>query len=770
MNRVEIADNISAKPRSSSDLERFAGEQSGLFRFTDRLSRALAMPEIYEAALDAIIEMLHCDRASILIFDDENMMRFVAWRGLSQSYRMAVEGHSPWKADDRNASPISINDIEKSDQPESLKKTITGEGIRALSFIPLVVEGKLLGKFMTYFDRPHVFSTEETDLALIVARQLGFAIARMRAEDARKRADDALRRERELLRTILDRIPVMITIYEPGTKVLGINPEFQRVTGWSAEEATGISLMEHCYPDPLYREQISKFMQACDEQWMDIRMHTRDGRDIETTWANVKLSGGMQVGIGLDISVRKRAEAKLRHSEGEERARAVELQTIIDSVPAAIWIARDPECRVITGNSASFDLLRMPPGANLSLTAPEDERPTHFDVYSEGKKLEPHELPVQRAARGETVRNFDEEIRFKDGASRHVLGNATPLVNSEGEVYGAVAAFVDITHRKISDDARQFLAAIVASSEDAIISKDLNGVIVSWNDSAQRLFGYTAEEAIGKPVTILIPEDRYDEEPGILSRIRRGERVEHYETIRRRKDGTLLDISLTISPIRNDAGEVIGASKIARDITSRKQVEAQRDLLVAELSHRVKNTLATVISIARQSFASPDKMEAQRTFDSRIRALAQTHTRLAESNWSGVLLETILRDELAPYRHEDGSNVALTGARVEFNPKCALTLGLAIHELATNAAKYGALSEKNGIVHVDWTLSDRTLDMVWRETGGPPVETPKRSGFGRLLLERALASDLRGKVEMHFAREGLECRIAIPASECVDHP
>src|SRR5215218_5625179 len=128
--------------------------------------------------------------------------------------------------------------------------------------------------------------------------------------------------------------------------------------------------------------------------------------------------------------------------------------------------------------------------------------------------------------------------------------------------------------------ARARLAAIVESADDAIISKTLEGVITSWNRGAERIFGYTAEEIIGRPVTVLFPEDHFDEEPAILARIRAGERVEHYETVRKRKDGSLVEISLTVSPIRGADGRVIGASKVARDITDRKRAEEERELLL----------------------------------------------------------------------------------------------------------------------------------------------------------------------------------------------
>ena len=138
-------------------------------------------------------------------------------------------------------------------------------------------------------------------------------------------------------------------------------------------------------------------------------------------------------------------------------------------------------------------------------------------------------------------------------------------------------------------------------SDDAIISKDLDGVITSWNRGAQALFGYTAREAVGNSVRTLIPPDRLDEESEILARIRRGEHIEHYETVRRRKDGTLIDISLTVSPVKNAAGEIVGASKIARNISERKRAEEALHLIVDESKHRIRNTLATVQAIATQT-------------------------------------------------------------------------------------------------------------------------------------------------------------------------
>jgi PAS domain S-box-containing protein len=181
-------------------------------------------------------------------------------------------------------------------------------------------------------------------------------------------------------------------------------------------------------------------------------------------------------------------------------------------------------------------------------------------------------------------------------------------------------------YRFPDDRAAQHYAAIVESSEDAIISKDLDGVITSWNRGAQRLFGYVAEEVVGKPVMILIPSERENEEPMILERIRRGERIEHYETVRCRKDGSLVDISITVSPIRDSAGKVVGASKIARDITERRRAHEQQELLLQEMNHRIKNLFALAGSVVSLSGRTANSVEELTTSArERLSALARAH-------------------------------------------------------------------------------------------------------------------------------------------------
>jgi PAS domain S-box-containing protein len=209
----------------------------------------------------------------------------------------------------------------------------------------------------------------------------------------------------------------------------------------------------------------------------------------------------------------------------------------------------------------------------------------------------PHEqCPMAEVLSGKISEARDAEVLIErpDSSRVTVIVNIRPLKNARGEVIGAINCFYDISRRKQAEKAAAALAAIVESSDDAIVSKDLDGILTSWNKGAERLFGYTAEEAIGQSVTMLIPPERLDEEPGILEHIRNGESIEHYETIRRRKDGKDLDISLTVSPVRDSQGRVIGASKIARDISDRKRAEEALQCAHDELESLVQRRTASL--------------------------------------------------------------------------------------------------------------------------------------------------------------------------------
>jgi len=303
------------------------------------------------------------------------------------------------------------------------------------------------------------------------------------------------------------------------------------------------------------------------------------------------------------------------------------------------------------------------------------------------------------------------------------------------------------------------LASIVESSDDAIISKTLDGIITSWNHGAERIFGYFAEEVLGKPITILIPADRQDEEMTIIERIRRGERVDHYETVRQHKHGTLIDISLTVSPLRNKEGRIVGASKIARDITERKRNEAQIAILAREAEHRAKNILASVLAVVHLSNAdTPEGLK--RTIEGRIQALANVHTLFVRSRWNGADLRGIVMQELSPYCGEKDDRALIEGPGKLLAPDAAQAIAVTLHELATNAAKYGALSAAGGQVHVVWSETPKGgIALRWKETGGPAVQPAGRRGVGTRVMEGMVSGQLNGSIDFAWPAEGLVCDI-----------
>jgi PAS domain S-box-containing protein len=284
------------------------------------------------------------------------------------------------------------------------------------------------------------------------------------------------------------------------------------------------------------------------------------------------------------------------------------------------------------------------------------------------------------------VREQEVHIERPDGSRGIAFVDIEAIKDSAGNIVGAVNCFQDITERKRGEEVALRLAAIIESSDDAIVGTDLDGIVMTWNSGAERIFGYLAEEIIGKPITILIPSDRQKEEEAILERIRFGQRIEHYETVRQCKHGGLIDISLTVSPVRNAQGKVIGASKIARNITDLKRSQMQIINLAREAEHRTKNILATVLATVRLSHSDTSD-DLKQLIEGRITALAKVHTLFVKSRWLGAELHGLVTQELLAYIGERDARVRIDGPAVMLEPSTAQTTAISLHELATNSAK-----------------------------------------------------------------------------------
>jgi PAS domain S-box-containing protein len=363
---------------------------------------------------------------------------------------------------------------------------------------------------------------------------------------------------------------------------------------------------------------------------------------------------------------------------------------------------------------------------------------------------------------------FREELRYwvADGSERIVDFAIHPILDRGGAVMFLHPTGIDVTERnqfeaalRESQQRLRFLASIVESSDDAIVSKNLDGVITSWNRGAERIFGYTSEEAVGRPITIVIPQDRQDEERTILTRIRRGERIDHFETVRQRKHGSLIIVSLTVSPVRDGEGRIVGASKIARDITEQKRSQEQIAILAREAEHRSKNLLANVQATVKLS-QSETAEGLKEAIEGRIRALANVHSLFVETRWIGAELTSIATQELAPYSREgEATRVRIEGPQVLLKPDIAQAIAVILHELATNAAKYGALSTADGVVELKWSHeADERLSLCWIEAGGPVVRTPTKQGFGTRVIG-GMISQFKGNTKFDWRSDGLVCEI-----------
>ncbi|OHT19663.1 PAS domain S-box protein [Edaphosphingomonas haloaromaticamans] len=312
-------------------------------------------------------------------------------------------------------------------------------------------------------------------------------------------------------------------------------------------------------------------------------------------------------------------------------------------------------------------------------------------------------------------------------------------------------------------DATAWLGAIIDSSFDAILSKTLDGLITSWNGGAEKLFGYTRAEAIGQPITMLIPEDRLHEEIDIIARLRRGERIDRLETVRLAKGGIPVEIEVTISPVRDAQGRIIGASKIAHDISERRRQAEAQQMILREMHHRIKNLLTIVqglVSVSRRSASTVDAFADD--LGDRLAALGAVHrlilTEPGLETDESAALDAVLHAVLHPYL--EGGRITIEAPPVDIGRHALTSMGLLLHELATNAVKYGGLSNARGTLDIKAELDGDDLLLMWREHGGQkPSE--ERHGFGTDLMAAALKG-LGGTMERAWLADGLELALRLP--------
>jgi PAS domain S-box-containing protein len=480
-------------------------------------------------------------------------------------------------------------------------------------------------------------------------------------------------------------------------------------------------------------------------------------RFVNFVYQPVRDSHGRIFGIfaeGSDVTEAKLSEEGLRSSEARIRG-------ILEGMTEG-FLVLDTTFRILQINREGLRIDGRPEAEIVGRS--------HWEVW-------PHSLgtPVEdayRKAMSERVPVTIEHYYPFDGRGVWLELRIFPV---EGD--GVAAFFRDVTERRAAAEALSASEArLKAVLENVpigiIITEAPSGRVVTGNPHAERIFRHpilpTPDfDAYGR-WRLHHPDGRAAEprDYPVARALLSGETTEPEEYLYRRGDGTMAWMRLAAAPIRNDEGDVVASVVAIVDIDQEKKAEAHQQLLINELNHRVKNTLATVQSIAFQTLRNAGSMdEAQPALESRLFALSRAHDVLTQENWESANLRDIANEAMAPFRQERERRLHLEGPDVRVSPRMALAIAMALQELATNAVKYGALSNAAGSVHIGWTVTGPEaprLRLVWTEEGGPPVQTPRRRGFGTRLIERSLAQDLNGQARIDFPETGVVCTVDAP--------
>lgn len=617
--------DISERKRAEQALALALERQSSLYRFVGRLHRAKTPEEIRDAALDAIQAVLHCHRAAILLLDDAGVMRFVRWRALSEEYRQAVEGHSPWAADETNPQPVCIDNIDKADIADSLRAAVKAEGLRALAFIPLNTRGKLVGKLMIYYEEPHVFSEDEIELALSIGRQLRLSIEKNHVENE-------LRDSEERFRNLADHMAQFAWMADSKGWLFWYNQRWFDYTGTTLEEMEGWGWQKVHHPDHV-----------------------------------------------------ERVVKRLRHS----------------------WETGEPW---------------------------EDTFP----------------------------------LRGRDGGYRWFLSRAVPIRDAGGAIVRWFGTNTDVTEQRATEEAlrnsEQRLEFALAAGHMGAWEWNIDTGQVDWSPALQEIHGFKPGEFSGTFEDFkrdIHPEDL--ETVLVQTRQTLESRRPHHLLYRvKLQDGTIRWLEAFGDFVPRPEGSPQKLAGVCMDVTERKRSEEREKLLVGELQHRTKNLFSVVRALALRSLRGNYTLdEAREAFTGRLQALSRADQRVTESPWQGTRLEEVVRSELEPF----AGRFDIHGEEVILNPQAAQNFALTLHELATNASKYGALSNVDGRVEVGWANGGDSLKFRWKELGGPQVSPPSRSGFGTSLLEAVL-----GQARIEYAKRGLIYEVDVPLSSIThDH-
>jgi PAS domain S-box-containing protein len=441
-------------------------------------------------------------------------------------------------------------------------------------------------------------------------------------------------------------------------------------------------------------------------------------------------------------------------------------QAVLDALPIGVC-ACDADGRILRVNGKAVELWGRVP----HLLDPMERFCGCFRIESlDGQLIPPHETPMARAVlQGESAAGAEAVIQNPDGKRWVARLNVRPLREPSGAVIGAISCFQDVTQEHDMRKAarrqqRTFDLAMVASKMGTWRYTIADNICV-YDENAQQLYGLTEAHFLHDEAGVT--EKFHPDDMALMwSRVAKaldpkGDGRYEVEYRVKQRDGSWRWLSAWgLVEFEGEGAErrpvaIAGAS---RDLTELKNAEQQQRLLVNELNHRVKNTLATIQSIAFQTLRGASDLPAARAaLDGRIISLARAHDLLTERSWSGADLRDVIVRAMEPFA---AGQIELSGPSLEISPKHALALSLALHELATNAAKYGALSIASGRVQLGWSVVARVMRLSWRESGGPSVKPPTRRGFGSRILNDGLFRNLNGEARLVYARDGVRCEIS----------
>jgi PAS domain S-box-containing protein len=525
--------------------------------------------------------------------------------------------------------------------------------------------------------------------------------------------------------------------------------------------------IEHIHPDDRDRvdRTIHDVIDGAAERWSEeYRFRRADGSYAEVLDRGhvIRDASGRatrMIGAMLDLTERHAAEAALRESEAK-------FQAIANSVDQMIW-STQPDGYHDYFNQRWYDYTGVPEGSTdgeawIGIFHPEDQEHSR-------------QLWLRCLATGDPY-HIEYRLRHRSGQYRWVIGRAHPVRDDAGSITRWYGTCTDIHDLKVAEAELQRTSALLGligdSAPDMIYAKDRHSRVLYANASAARVIGRPLEQIVGH--TDFDWAANAAEAAAIVENDRRvieaGETLDSDETFTG-PAGEVRHYRSVKSPLRDNAGAIIGLVGISSDVTERRQAQERERLLAREVDHRAKNMLAVVQSVVQLTRAD-DMATFAAAIGGRIQSLARAHSLLAASRWEGADLRQLVTEELAPFTSRDASHVQISGPAIRLRPEAAQALALVVHELATNAAKYGALSAPVGELRIAWTVAtqgsgESRLDLRWHERGGPPVSAPTRRGFGSTVMRASVERQLKGTVSLDWDPAGLVCELTLPAEQLV---